>query len=127
MASTDAPYQELQDSDTTTSPALKEVVEETGAKCSTPPTAPQPHNLLTSNLPGKKEYTLPPWHPHSLGLSLDLEVTEQKLSGVHHFLGEKGERLYTIGPERRVCAIEASDPEKERKEGFHGGVYFFLP
>ena len=43
-------------------------------------------------------------------------------------LGKQGKRVYTIGPERRVYTIEASDPEKEKKEGFHsGGVYFFLP
>ena len=36
--------------------------------------------------------------------------------------------MYTIGPERRVYTVEASDPEKGEKEGFHGGgVYFFLP
>ena len=47
------------------------------------------------------------------------------------FLGKQGERVYTIGPERRVYTVihhRASDPEKEKKEGLHvGGVYFFLP
>ena len=44
------------------------------------------------------------------------------------FLGKQVKMVYTIGPERRVYTIEASDPEKEKKEGFHGGgVYFFLP
>ena len=34
--------------------------------------------------------------------------------------------MYTIGLERRVYTIEASDPEKEKKEGFHsGGVHLF--
>ena len=41
-------------------------------------------------------------------------------------LGKQGKRLYTIGPERRVYTIEASDPEKEKMEGFHGGGVFFL-
>ena len=36
-------------------------------------------------------------------------------------------RGYTIGPERRVHTIEASDPENEQKGGFHGGVYLLLP
>ena len=43
------------------------------------------------------------------------------------FLAKQGKRVYTIGPERRVCTIEASDPEKvlRRKEGFcDDGVYF---
>ena len=36
--------------------------------------------------------------------------------------------MYTIGRERRAYTIEASDPEKGKKEGFHGGgVNFFLP
>ena len=52
----------------------------------------------------------------------------KKRYGVYHFLGNQENRVYTIGPERRVYTIEASDPEKEEKEGFHsGGVYFFLP
>ena len=43
------------------------------------------------------------------------------------FLGKQRKRVYTIGPERRVYTIEASDSEKE-KGGFHGGgVYFFFP
>ena len=42
------------------------------------------------------------------------------------FLGKQGKRVYTIGPERRVYTIEP-DPEKEKKEGRRGGVYFFLP
>ena len=40
------------------------------------------------------------------------------------FLGKQGKGVYTIGPERRECAIEASDPEKEKKKGFHGGVVY---
>ena len=52
----------------------------------------------------------------------------KKSCGVQHFLGKEWKRVYTIGPERRVYTIEASDPEKEKQEGFHGGgVYFFLP
>ena len=36
--------------------------------------------------------------------------------------------MYTIGPERRAYTIDASDTEKGRKEGFHGGgAYFVLP
>ena len=30
-------------------------------------------------------------------------------------LGKQGKRVYTIGPERRVYTIEASDPEKREK------------
>ena len=58
----------------------------------------------------------------------DPEVTEQKKlwcipfswetreQGIHHRSGKKG------------IHHRASDPEKEKKEGFHGGggVYFFL-
>ena len=42
-------------------------------------------------------------------------------------LGKQGTRVCTIGPERRVYTIEASNPETEKKEGFYGGggVYFF--
>ena len=40
------------------------------------------------------------------------------------FLGKPRERGDIIGPERRVYSIEASEPEKGRKEGFHGGVFF---
>ena len=44
------------------------------------------------------------------------------------FLGKQGKRVYTIGPEKMGIHHRASDPEKEKKEGFHGGgVYFFLP
>ena len=44
------------------------------------------------------------------------------------FLGKEGKGVYSIGPERRVYTTEASDPEKEKKEGFHGGgVYVSLP
>ena len=44
------------------------------------------------------------------------------------FLGKQGKRVHTIGLERRVYTMQAADPEKEKKEGFHGGdVYFFLP
>ena len=32
------------------------------------------------------------------------------------FLGKQGKRVYTIGPERRVYTIEASDPEKEKQK-----------
>ena len=38
----------------------------------------------------------------------------KKSYGVYHFLGKQGERVDTIGPERRVCTIEASDPKKRR-------------
>ena len=79
---------------------------------------------------GEKEYTPPPWHPSFLGLSCPTLTSQSKKSyGVYLiFLGKQGKRVYTRGPERRVYTIEASDPEKEKKEGFHGGgVYFFLP
>ena len=79
-------------------------------------------------LQGKKEYAPPPRDPSFLGLSPDPEVTEQKTlwfipfpgktreKGIHHRSGKKG------------IHHRASDPEKEKEEGLHGGgVYFFLP
>ena len=59
----------------------------------------------------------------------DPDVTEQKkLWHIPYPWESKGKMGYTIGLERRVYTIEASDPEKAKKEGFHGGgVYFFLP
>ena len=36
-----------------------------------------------------------------------------KSYGVHHWLGKTRGRVATIGPERRACTIEASDPKKE--------------
>ena len=87
------------------------------------------HKVNRANLyhaPGKKEYIPPPWRPSFLSLSPDPEVTEQKKNFVlNHFIGKQGERVYTIGLERRVYTIEASDPEKEEKEHFHY-VRFFL-
>ena len=42
------------------------------------------------------------------------------------FLEKQGERVYTIGPERRVYTIEPQT-QKKKKEGLHGGgVHFFL-
>ena len=51
----------------------------------------------------------------------------KKNHGVYHFPGKTRERVYNIGPERRVCTIEASDPEIEKKGGFYtvGGVCMF--
>ena len=74
---------------------------------------------------GKKEYTPPPWHPFFHGLSPD---PAKKTMVYTFFQGKQGKRVYTTGPERRVYTIDASDPEKEKKEAFHGcGVYFSLP
>ena len=41
------------------------------------------------------------------------------------FLGKQGKRVYTIGPERRVCTIEPQTRKKE-KSLHSGGIYFFL-
>ena len=40
----------------------------------------------------KSVYTPPLWHPSSLGLSPDPEVTEQNSYGVYHFLGKTKEK-----------------------------------
>ena len=92
------------------------------------------HSVLVSlarlsQRPGKKEYTPPPWHPPFPGLSPDPEVTEQKKAMVHTiFLGKQGKRVYTVGPERRVFTIEASDPEKEKRRVSTVVVYtLFFP
>ena len=37
------------------------------------------------------------------------------------FLEKQGKRVYTIGPQKKGIHHRASDPEKEKKEGFHGG------
>ena len=43
-------------------------------------------------------------------------------------LGKQGKWVYTIGLERRVYTIEASDPEKEKRRASTVVVYtFFLP
>ena len=47
---------------------------------------------------------------------------------VCHFVGKlvTRERVYTIGPERGVYTVEASDLKKDKMRGFHGGgVCFF--
>ena len=76
-----------------------------------------------------KECAPPPWHPSSPGLSLNPEVTEQKeLWRLPCPLGKQGKRVYTIGPERGVYTIEASDPEKEKWRVSTVGVYtVFFP
>ena len=77
--------------------------------------------------PGKKECTPPPWHPSFLGLFPDPEVTEQKELWCTPFSWEnKGKGVYTIGPERRVYTIEASDPEKEKRTVSTVVVYTFF-
>ena len=83
--------------------------------------------------PGRKHSCVarekPPWHPSILGLSPDPEVAEQKKSYVVYlFPGKTREKgVYTNGPEGRVYTTEASDHQKEKKEGFCGGsVYFFF-
>ena len=69
----------------------------------------------------KKEYTPPPWHPSSLGLSPDPEVGEQKSYGVYHFPGKTRERVDTVGPERRVY----TRPRKRKKGASTVVVYTF--
>ena len=59
---------------------------------------------------------------------LFLDQIQKKAIVYTIFPGKRGKRVYTIGPERRVYTIEASDPEIEKKEGLHGGgAYFFFP
>ena len=63
--------------------------------------------------------------PPLSGLSHGPEVTEQKKRWCIPFFWEKQGKK---GIQDRVYTIEASDPEKEKKEGFHGsGAYFSLP
>ena len=77
---------------------------------------------------GQKEYTPPPRDPSFLGLSPDPEVTEQKSYGVYHFPGKTREKGIHHRSGKKGIHHRASDPEKEKKEGLHGGgVYFFLP
>ena len=66
--------------------------------------------------PGREEYTPPPWHRSFLGLSPDPEVAQRKAMVKTIFLGNQGKMVCTIGPERRVYTIEASDPEKEKRK-----------
>ena len=40
--------------------------------------------------------------------------------------GEQGKGVYTIGPERRVYTIEASDPEKEKRRVSMGWCIVFF-
>ena len=48
--------------------------------------------------------------------------------GVYHFPGKTRERGIHHRSGKKGIHHEASDPEKEKKEGFHGGgVYFSLP
>ena len=53
---------------------------------------------------GKKEYTPPPWHPSSLGLSPDPEVPERKKTyGVYNVLGKTTEKgIYTRSRKKGV-------------------------
>ena len=65
--------------------------------------------------------------PHLfLGLSPDPEVTEQKTLWCIPFSWEnKGKRVYTIGPERRVYTTRPQTRKKKKKEAFHGGGVYF--
>ena len=74
--------------------------------------------------PGKREYAPPPWHPSSLGLSPDPEVTEQN----YVFLGEnKGKGIHHRGQDRRVYyTIEAQTPNKKKRRVSIVVVYTFL-
>ena len=52
----------------------------------------------------------------------------KKIYGVYHFPGKTREKGIHHRSGKRGIHHRASDPEKEKKEGFHGGgVYFFLP
>ena len=78
--------------------------------------------------PGKKEYTPPLWDPSFLGLSPDPEVTEQKKLWCIPFSWENKGLAIHLWSGKRGKHHRASDPEKEKKGGLHGGgVYFFLP
>ena len=69
----------------------------------------------------------PPWEPSVLGLSPDPEVTEQKKSyGVFHFPGKTREMGIHHRSGKKGLRHRASDPEKEKKEGLHGGGVYFL-
>ena len=61
------------------------------------------------------EYTPPPWHPSSTGLSPDPKVTEQQRAMVYTIsLGKQGKSAYSIGSERRVYTIGPQTPEKKK-------------
>ena len=52
----------------------------------------------------------------------------KKCYGVYHFPGKTREKGIHHRSGKKGIHHEASDPEKEKKKGFHdGGVYFFLP
>ena len=88
----------------------------------------QCHHYQQDCLQGKKEYTPPPWDPSFLGLSPDPEVTEQKKLWCIPFSWENKEKGIHHRSGKRGIHHRASDPEKEKKGGLHGGgVYFFLP
>ena len=78
---------------------------------------------------GEKEYTPPPWHPSSLSLSPNPEVTEQKKAMVYIIsLGKHGKSVYTIGPERGVYTIEPQTTKKKKRAASTVAVstFFFL-
>ena len=61
-----------------------------------------------------------------LGLSPDGEAPDQKGYGVYHLPGKTREKGKHHRSRKKGIRHRASDPEKEKEEGFHGGgVYFF--
>ena len=72
-------------------------------------------------LQGKEEYTPPPWNLSFLGLSPDPKVAEQKSYCVYPFPGKTREKGIHHRSGKKGIHHRASDPEKEKKGGLHGG------
>ena len=84
------------------------------------------HSLVT---PGKKRvYTTTVAPLLSRSVARPRGHRAKKAMVYTAFLGKTREKgIHTISPERKVYTVDASDPEKEKKGGFHsGGVYFFF-
>ena len=82
---------------------------------------------ITENPGEKRVYTTTAGPLFSRSLARPRGHRAKKPTVYTIFLGKRGKRVYTIGPERRVYTIE---PQTwiEKKRGLHGGgVYFFLP
>ena len=86
-------------------------------------------NILVPTVPGEERVyttTAGPLFSRSVARPRGHRAKKAMVSFI--FLGKKGKRVYTIGPERRVYTIEPQTQKKKKKEGLHGGgVYFFLP
>ena len=72
------------------------------------------------NYPGEKEYTPPPWDPSFLGLSPNPSQSKKEL-GVYHFPGKTREKGIHHRSGKKGIHHIASDLEKEKKKGLHGG------